>query len=659
MSTLRKRNHTAWLAAAIVLIIPLMVWSFSSNPPPGAPGENTCGGCHNGPGSGNVTVTSPTGATYTPGVTKRLVVTITDSSATSWGYEMTAVQAAATSTGAGTFTAADANSGTVTSGTKSYARQSNDQAGTTGSASFQVDWNPPASSVGNVGVYVAGVASGLTYTSSLTLTPAASGNPSLALSPSTLSFSYQLGGSTPVAQNVAVTSSGAALSFTAASSATWLTVTPTSGTTPGTLGVGINTTGLTAGNYTGTVTVTSTGAANSPQTVSVNLTVTSGGRGNPTLMLSPNTLSYTYQTGGTPPGKQNVAVTSSGTALSYTAASDQTWLAVTPASGSTPGALTVTVDPTGLAAGTYNGTLTVTSTGAANSPQTVKVTLTVTAPGSGRLVAYPRVLSFSTGGGESEDDSNRLRKILRISSRRARLHFTAEAMGGSWLSVSPSTGHTPGRVTVTVSPAGLAAGTYTGQINLSAPGAASLGVPVTFTVRSSGGGGGDLAISATTYTSDPSDTGAVSASWVYGAGVANVDETDPTNQGLVLSNNAIASSNARAGVILNNVTGITLNALGFDLRQGSLCSAKGPRFIVVTSDNVVHSVGGCSQANAQAAPATGWTRYQFNPSQATPAIAPDATVKSIALMLDDGPEAGGGMAVLDNINVNGTFIGHD
>jgi hypothetical protein len=29
------------------------------------------------------------------------------------------------------------------------------------------------------------------------------------------------------------------------------------------------------------------------------------------------------------------------------------------------------------------------------------------------------------------------------------------------------------------------------------------------------------------------------------------------------------------------------------------------------------------------------------------------------LVLEDGPDAGGGMVVLDNINVNGNFVGHE
>jgi hypothetical protein len=51
-------------------------------------------------------------------------------------------------------------------------------------------------------------------------------------------------------------------------------VTSTSGTTPGSVSVSINTTGLTAGTYTGSVTITSSGASNSPRIVSVTLTVT-------------------------------------------------------------------------------------------------------------------------------------------------------------------------------------------------------------------------------------------------------------------------------------------------------------------------------------------------------------------------------------------------
>jgi hypothetical protein len=209
-----------------------------------------------------------------------------------------------------------------------------------------------------------------------------------------------------------------------------------------------------------------------------------------------------------------------------------------------------------------------------------------------------------------------LSQSIGVSSTGTPVQFTAEALGGPWLTVSPSGGTTSGEVTVTAAPEGLAKGKYAGQVRLSAPGINSVTVPAD-------------------------------------------DPEDRANEGLVLVNNAAAGSKARAGVKLQNVEGIVLSVLGFDIRQGSLCTLKGPRFVVVTADAVVHTLGGCGLANAQPSPAKGWQRFRFDPAKAVPAIAPDSMIKSIALVLEDGPDADGGMVVLDNINVNGNFVGHE
>jgi hypothetical protein len=92
------------------------------------------------------------------------------------------------------------------------------------------------------------------------------------------------------------------------------------------------------------------------------------------------------------------STSSSGAALSFTTTSTTTtggsWLTATPASGTTPGSISVTVNPTGLAAGTYTGTVSVASAGAANSPRTVAVTFTVTAAALPNLTLSPTTLSF-------------------------------------------------------------------------------------------------------------------------------------------------------------------------------------------------------------------------------------------------------------------------
>jgi hypothetical protein len=418
--------------------------------------------------------------------------------------------------------------------------------------------------------------------------------------------------------------------------------------------VNVNPTGLSAGTYTGKVTLAATNSANSPQQVSVTLNVTPAV---PNLRLSPGAFTFNYKTGGTTPAAQSLAVSSTGAALSYTVAATGNWLTATPSSsGTTTGTVNLAVNPSGLAVGTYSGAVTITSSGAGNTPQTVGVTLIVGAPAANTLDASARTLSIQSASAVQASSS--LSQSLGVTSTAEPLQFTAEALGGSWLSVSPSGGTTSGQVTVTAAPEGLAKGKYTGQVRLSAPGVASITVPVTFTVAEDGERPAGP-VSASTYTDDARNTGTVTADWVHGTGVPGRDPEDRTHQGLVLVNNAGASSKTRAGLVFHNVEGSTLTVLGFDIRQGSLCTLKGPRFIVVTADDVVHTLGGCALANAQPAPAKGWKRFRFDPAKAVPAIAPDATVKSISLMLDDGPDADGGMVVLDNLNVNGNFVGHE
>lgn len=171
-----KWTKKMWIVLAVaVIVVPLVLWSFPSNPPlgkTGAPGEGSCADCHGGgPGGGSIKVTSATGTTYHPGTKKAFVVTITDPTATEWGYEMTAVQATHPTVGEGVFTKGDNNSGVRSQNGKSYAAQVNDQSGKTKKVTFKVYWTPPKTNVGNVTLYFASNASESTYNGNLTLTP--------------------------------------------------------------------------------------------------------------------------------------------------------------------------------------------------------------------------------------------------------------------------------------------------------------------------------------------------------------------------------------------------------------------------------------------------------------------------------------------------------
>jgi len=502
----------------------------------------------------------------------------------------------------------------------------------------------------------------------LNVTAAAANN--LTATPLSLSFNYQSGGATPAAQTVNL-SSTSAMSYSVSTSGGWLSVTPASGSTPGSLSVSVNASGLAVGNYNGTVTVTGTGASNAPQKIAVSLAVSSASSGNPSLNISPGTLAFNYVSGTSSSGTQNLSITSTGSALNLTvAASGGSWLTVTPSSGSTPAMVKVSANASGMAAGTYKGTITITSGGAANSPQTVPVQLVVTSSGSGRLRVWPsRSLYFEYEAGHSSPAP----RTIQVFSTGSPLVFTAAAHGGTWLSVTPSGGTTPGPLSISVDPTGLASGTYSGTINIAAPGTTPVNLPVILRVETGDDGGGDDGageitnnsgdrIRAWPYAYHPASTNTVAATWMDSTGVASsstTSTTDTRNQGLLLSKTSHASNRAQAGVVLRDVEGTSVTELGYDIRNGSQCTATSPRFVVVTSDDVVHKIG-CASATTQPAPSTGWKRLRFdpsNPSQTVPAIAGGSKVKTMHLVLDGGPENGSSIVVLDNIDINGKLIG--
>lgn len=199
---------------------------------------------------------------------------------------------------------------------------------------------------------------------------------SISLSPSSLSFSANYQGPNPSSQTVQVSGAGGgALAWTASSSAPWLTVSQTSGTTPASLQISALSSTLSPGTYSGTLTVTSLGAVTTTQSVAVTLSVSAPP---PAIVLSPTSLSF-IATGTQPVPSQAIAISngSSWGAFSWTASSNSSWLSVSPASGSTPANITVTANPAGLAAGNYTGNITITASGVGNSPQTVPVTFQV------------------------------------------------------------------------------------------------------------------------------------------------------------------------------------------------------------------------------------------------------------------------------------------
>ncbi len=341
-----------------------------------------------------------------------------------------------------------------------------------------------------------------------------SNSPLLSVPSNTLSFLYEVTGSTPAAQSVTAVSTNVAASSTtgqlpitisATSTGNWLGVTPTSTQTGTPFSVSVNPAGLSVGTYNGTVTVTATGAGNGAQSIPVVLTVAN----DPVPLVTPAALSFVYETGKSQPGTQNISIVSStGGALNYsaTAASTQcggAWLTLSgnasgTVSGATAGSFAASVGSTGLTSGTCAGTITVTATNATTgaaapgSPVTIPVTLYVST--NPLLVTSASSLSFTAqvSGPAPTAQTITLSSTDPSAVLNYTMTFATTSGGSSWLFVAPETGSTASGsnvLTVSVLPSLLSAGTYAGTITVTATGSATVAnspviIPVTFQVTS-------------------------------------------------------------------------------------------------------------------------------------------------------------------------------
>ncbi len=213
----------------------------------------------------------------------------------------------------------------------------------------------------------------------------------ITLSPAGMTINYQIGAAAlPAAQTLQVQTTPKGLNFSVAISgspfnAAWLLVSQSSGVSPATLKVEANPTGLAAGTYAGTITVTAaSGSTTYTQSATVTLIVASAA---PSITATPGALNFTYTTGSPIPSPSLTSafvLSSSGAAVSASlTVSGATWLKVNPSGNvSVIGLLntvSVTVDPTGLAPKVYTGTIKISAPSATNKTLSLVVTLTVNA----------------------------------------------------------------------------------------------------------------------------------------------------------------------------------------------------------------------------------------------------------------------------------------
>ena len=398
-----------------------------------------------------------------------------------------------------------------------------------------------------------------------------------------------MGSQSPPTQNISLTSTNTdVLNYTVAfqsNTGNWLFVAPQSGTTAANslLTVNVIPTGLAAGQYTGSITITATGpggavVADSPVTIPVTLNVTSV-----SLTLSSTDLTFQQVLGGPAPASQTVTIGSSGqTVLAYSAVANSNnavnWLSVSPASGNTSanGSLTVSVDGSKLTPGTtYNGTIVLTSPGAGNSPATINVHLKVD---PGTLSAPTTTLTFTQLAGGAAPAA----QTIAVTGSPAALNFTVTSStqnGVNWLGASPASGATPANVQVTVNGGSLAVGQYTGTVTIASAGAAGspVNVPVVLNVVAPG-----------TLTATPTT---LSFAYIIG-------QTAPVAQNLALSSTAAATfttqvqidGSAGTWLTVTPASGNTPATLVVSVAPTTLAAGNYTGRIVITSPNALTPV---------------------------------------------------------------------
>jgi uncharacterized protein (TIGR03437 family) len=275
-----------------------------------------------------------------------------------------------------------------------------------------------------------------------------------------------------LSQTIPITSDTATeFMYTLTPSASWITVTPSTGTSPGSFTITANPTGLPAGISTGTVTITAPGVRNSPQVVQVSLNVAQASA--PALTAAPSVILFTAAPGGAAPTSQTVQLTPTAATAAYTVtAIGSPWL--TASLNATTGAVTLTADPTGLVAGTYPGSIEVSSTGITNSPYYLPVTLVVSTTAA--FAAEPPALNF---GGTAGGPSPAPQTVALVFGTT----YTTGPSPATWLSLAFNSSG----LVATVDTTGLAAGSYSATVMVSATSGATqqtISIPVTLTVGS-------------------------------------------------------------------------------------------------------------------------------------------------------------------------------
>ena len=149
-------------------------------------------------------------------------------------------------------------------------------------------------------------------------------------------------------------------------------------------------------------------------------------------------------------------------------------------------------------------------------------------PGGGRLMLSTNRLVFF-----AERSTAPAPKAIKVtSSTGSAMNFTAEVHGGSWMSLSPSAGVTPGQITVSPYATGLTAGAYSCVIKITANGTTKRVYVVLVIASGEDGTEGVMIPRSVPHLLDPGAKSMAEATWLDGHGVPYLQaRTQPARPG--------------------------------------------------------------------------------------------------------------------------------
>jgi minor extracellular protease Epr len=322
----------------------------------------------------------------------------------------------------------------------------------------------------------------------------------LALSVSPLARSASaVSGTAAPADSATVTMSGTNASttgWTASKRKTWTTLTTASGTGSGKVRWSRSTSGLAAGTYVDTISVTVAGASGSPAVIYDTLRITAAAVPL-ALSVSPAARVVSVNVGATAPadsGTITLSGTNAGT-TAWTATKRKSWTTLTTASGTGNGKVRWTRGTASLAAGTYVYTISITVAGATGSPARIIDTVRVNTVPTGVSLSKKGKRSTVQKGNTAPADS----VTVSLSGTASNTLTWNATKRSNWVNLTTTSGTGSGVLRWTRNASSLTAGTYVDTITVTVGGATPAAlydtlvitdapVPLTLRVTPSSGG---------------------------------------------------------------------------------------------------------------------------------------------------------------------------